>query len=417
MHYGKCASVAVIAAATMAIAVACSAFDPDDPDDADVRAGDGGSPEAALGTDGSRPPTACEMAKLDSDPVHCGRCDHSCLGGACESGKCQPVLIGVSKGELVLDVAVDDKQVLWHVSNQSQSGPGHLYACSKAGCGGAPPMSLLPEGSQIGNLAGDGVTAYVNVIYGQARAIYRVEGNTVAKQPTGDHGNIVELHMQGGALFYLSLYQASTMGGAQSAYTLSKGVESTIAKHDGPGNFYELTPAGATAFISGFNPGILRCTGTTCEPFGDSLGSGVLDVATDGTNVFWAKLSPPGVVSCPIAGACAVGAPALGTAQLNGGEPRGVVYERGTLYVTTTTGDIITCDPKNCATTAALLVHEPRLYTGREFFFGKSITTDDNAIYWAALDETGPINSDAGPDGSLVENTSMLTHRIMKLAK
>src|SRR5262249_8745705 len=27
---------------------------------------------------------------LETDPHHCGRCGHDCLGGACAAGKCQP---------------------------------------------------------------------------------------------------------------------------------------------------------------------------------------------------------------------------------------------------------------------------------------------------------------------------------------
>jgi hypothetical protein len=30
---------------------------------------------------------------LDTDPLNCGRCGHSCLGGGCSSGACQPIIL------------------------------------------------------------------------------------------------------------------------------------------------------------------------------------------------------------------------------------------------------------------------------------------------------------------------------------
>jgi len=35
----------------------------------------------------------CDESMLGEDPYHCGACGHSCLGGACVAGKCQPVLL------------------------------------------------------------------------------------------------------------------------------------------------------------------------------------------------------------------------------------------------------------------------------------------------------------------------------------
>lgn len=49
---------------------------------------DSGATDAAA--DADAPASTCPGASLMSDARNCGRCGHDCLGGACESGQCQP---------------------------------------------------------------------------------------------------------------------------------------------------------------------------------------------------------------------------------------------------------------------------------------------------------------------------------------
>lgn len=44
------------------------------------------------GKDGGDVP-ACDTTKIATDPHHCGRCGHDCLGGACNAGKCASVVL------------------------------------------------------------------------------------------------------------------------------------------------------------------------------------------------------------------------------------------------------------------------------------------------------------------------------------
>ncbi len=53
----------------------------------------------------------CEI-HLDGDPLNCGDCDHDCLGGECEVGTCQPVVL-VEGESAPLNVAVDETHVYW----------------------------------------------------------------------------------------------------------------------------------------------------------------------------------------------------------------------------------------------------------------------------------------------------------------
>jgi hypothetical protein len=75
------------------------------------------APEAPAGPaadQGSLPPPAC--GSLD-DPQNCGACGHSCLGGACARGQCQPVVLAedqpTTQDSLSDAMAVDDSHVFW----------------------------------------------------------------------------------------------------------------------------------------------------------------------------------------------------------------------------------------------------------------------------------------------------------------
>jgi hypothetical protein len=57
-------------------------------------------------------------ANIQTDPNHCGRCGHSCGGGTCDQGKCQPVLLadGIN---LVQQLAVDATHLYYAAYNES----------------------------------------------------------------------------------------------------------------------------------------------------------------------------------------------------------------------------------------------------------------------------------------------------------
>jgi hypothetical protein len=73
-------------------------------------AGRGGSAGtgASAGTSGSGGASVC--TNTTSDAANCGRCGHSCLGGICELGVCQPVTLATGRGRLFV-VAVDANYV------------------------------------------------------------------------------------------------------------------------------------------------------------------------------------------------------------------------------------------------------------------------------------------------------------------
>ena len=58
--------------------------------DRDARSSDDASLDAA---NLDAPIEAPSCGDVQSAPLNCGRCGHSCLGGACVAGKCQPVTL------------------------------------------------------------------------------------------------------------------------------------------------------------------------------------------------------------------------------------------------------------------------------------------------------------------------------------
>ncbi len=72
--------------------------------------GDGATAGDGSVTGDGSPVPACDETKLQTDANHCGRCGHSCLGGACNAGKCESVVV---RGGLEnpVDLAVDATHV------------------------------------------------------------------------------------------------------------------------------------------------------------------------------------------------------------------------------------------------------------------------------------------------------------------
>lgn len=383
-----------------------------------------GSPEAVVDDDGGPsveasapegdPPPECTAAQRDSDPAHCGRCGHSCLGGACVGGTCQPLVVSTTVGEPVLDVAVDANRVLWLTSNVFWAGPGHVYGCPKSGCTTA--SSLAVEGVFTGNLAAGDTAAFASFVYG-TRAIKRVlPAGTLTDLGTSDHASAVRLTERDGHLLFLSLYEPTAFGAAGhagSVFEWDGTTESLRAKFDGTENLNNFVAAGSAIYIASYGQ-VAECTVKGCVPLTTKT-AGLANMTTDGKSVFWIAYETQELRACAVGVACPTPTTVLSAAQAKA-RPLFATVSRGTMYVTTEAGDIFACAPEHCAETLKPIAHEPRLYLSNEVIFGRSVVADDTAIYWTAIDGKGPL-VDAGPDASPFEDTSSLSHRIMRLAK
>ncbi|HNS98197.1 MAG TPA: DUF5050 domain-containing protein [Polyangiaceae bacterium] len=70
----------------------------------------------------------CET-DTNTNPDHCGKCDHSCQGGKCVGGKCQVSVLAASQ-KTPWGIAVDDTTVFWLAEDKSD---GSVYSIPKGG--------------------------------------------------------------------------------------------------------------------------------------------------------------------------------------------------------------------------------------------------------------------------------------------
>lgn len=177
-------------------------------------AGQGG--EEQNGGAGGAP--ACSP-DLDTDPLNCGSCDHSCLGGECHAGECAPVLL--AKGQArVQSLAADDKYVYWanYPGDVNVIGQGRIQRAAFTGDG-----KIETVASGLTNPAGiivDQSFAYFSNPYCCNSTIQKVAkaGGSPTSLATGQSGP------QGGVLYDGILYWPNHVAsGSVMAVSISAG--------------------------------------------------------------------------------------------------------------------------------------------------------------------------------------------------
>jgi hypothetical protein len=392
--------------------VACSSFDATPASGGpDASASDGRS--TVDGDDDAPVSPPCAAGDTSCDPLHCGRSNHSCLGGDCTAGKCQPVVIGTSTGEAIIDVAVDAQRVVWLTSPGFWSPLGHVYACPRAGCAGAAPSSLTGAPVSTGNLAGDGNTAYFSIPYGPPR-VMQILPNGSPQTIGGPHAEAVRLQVRDGSLYFVTLYEGAPPGTYTGhVYRWTGMTETPVGFFTSPHNFSDLVVIGNRAIWAA--PEFLgTCTlgsASDCaSPTELTVTPGEYgSLTTDGTSVLWTDGTT--VLSCLAESpTCTTPTVVLGPPTLTSGA-RTLAFDHGKLYVTTVGNDVLGCSLPDCTGTLQLIAHETRLFERGEYAVGHTVAADDTAVYWSAVDGTEVPAVDGGLDAS------GLVHRVMKLAK
>jgi hypothetical protein len=101
--------------------------------------------DATSGNDVIGPDGGCDAGAFATDPNNCGACNHSCLGGGCEAGMCQPIVLATGQFS-VYTLAVDSKNVYWATALTV----GNVQKCAIGGCGGIPTTLSAGENSAQG---------------------------------------------------------------------------------------------------------------------------------------------------------------------------------------------------------------------------------------------------------------------------
>jgi len=138
------------------------------------RAADADTTESDGATGDSDSSTECTTPAAN-DPANCGRCGHSCQGGACKAGVCQPLVLAKDRRSPV-DLAVSGAHVYWveQGTTTSDLADGRLGRAPIAPCDAGCVSELLDAGQDFTGIAVNTEFAYVTQGRGSAGRVVRV---------------------------------------------------------------------------------------------------------------------------------------------------------------------------------------------------------------------------------------------------
>jgi hypothetical protein len=369
----------------LAAAGACSSFG----SSSDSPPTDAGTPtEGAAAADAHGGPASCTAPK-ETDGDNCGECGHSCFGGSCVGGVCQPFKLASFQADRVIGVAGDATHVGWLYATAGVS------TVASVSVGGGTP-NLQPLGADA-----TFITAGVDAIWaagegGDNAKIYRIGSDGLLTTAlTGFSG----LH------FPVSVLPAPDMlyildyadGASDGIYTLpyNGGAASAPTKiaplnTDDTSRWADLLHVQDRVFVfeyGGISTATVPTTGLLSVYCSQAQGcvNGVAAIATDGTSVYWIDDSAGTVARCP-AGAQCSGPTPLATATGLGAKPVLLSSDGSRLAIGTALGGdqrarLFWCEPEQCSN--AKPAASDTALAGRIF-------ATSSALYWIADD--GPVN-------------------------
>lgn len=231
---------------------------------------------------------ACAI--LDSDPMHCGVCGHSCQGGLCLASTCQPLILALAP--TIYDTALDATSIYWTTN---------VGSVNKVSINGGNPVTILAGSNDFYLITVDATTIYL--VYRTTDEIVKmpIDGGPLTEVDPGPGGVRVllvdETHM------YWTNEDSDTVnkipigGGNRTvlATTLMPTGWGTMAMALRDGTLYYGEHGGNTDFpdgllkkvsISGGNPETLATE--QAFPF---------HITTLGPTLFWATGNDGGVVN------------------------------------------------------------------------------------------------------------------------
>ena len=270
--------------------------------------------------------TTCSgaCANLDSDPMHCGVCGHSCQGGVCLASTCQPLVL--AQTPTIYDTALDATSIYW-VTNEG--------SVNKVSIDGGDPVPIYVGANDFYLITVDETSIYL--VYRDIDEIVKmpIGGGSLTQMDPGPGGvrvlRVDETHMywrnddsdtvnkmpkgggnrtvlataqmpQGWGSAAMALHGSTvyfTEGGGNTDFpdgllkkvSISGGNPETLATEQafpfhvtalGPTLFWATANAGGvvnTMPLGGGEPGIAFA--------GLGVGVGIVDMAIDASGIYW----------------------------------------------------------------------------------------------------------------------------------
>jgi hypothetical protein len=258
-------------------------------DNADGAAGVAGSDSGVAGMDAG-------CADTSSDPLNCGSCGHSCLGGKCQEGRCAPVTLATLAANEPRYITLDSSSVYFTT-------PTGVASVAKNGSSGPTPLATTASGDFRG-LTRTGTHLYWADATG---FVYRTPLAGGAAQVLWQGPSAPETLVDESAY----VYWADPSADAILRVAQSGGSAEVVSDSQGPGA-YALTKLGDTLFWArrtGVLAKLALTAGTGAVKIGDANALGAAPhaaIAVQGTRVYWSyggsAASPPIGLSVQIDG-------------------------------------------------------------------------------------------------------------------
>lgn len=250
-------------------------------------------------------PSACSP-DLVTDPRHCGRCGHDCLGGQCADGMCQPIVVASEEGQPI-HVAIDDAWVYWtrHTNPAVRIAPL---------AGGAPTTLFTPPpGERVTSLGID------------ATEVCWTTPSSMHCAPRGLPGALTSRTLASDVPgFYFNNGDGSSSWGPTTGLA-SDGVDVYAAGFDGATNWDGLAVVPKTGLAPKTKPTVVSRSA-----------HGTRGVAVDAANVYFGFRPPPdhqaAVYKLPKGASTNAGAPPAVVLAENQADPLVLAVADGTVY-------------------------------------------------------------------------------------
>jgi hypothetical protein len=364
-------------------------------------------------------PAPAGCGDTSTDPNNCGSCGHSCLGGACVAGVCQPVVL--ASGVCPTSIAVDDTSVYF---THDVLGSWAVESVPKAG----GTVTVLATQTSLADIYGDSVAVLDGIVYfitlraggdnvlesvpaggGPVTVVAGFNVGGSIRQPTravvtaasgvywaNEEGGILHVDLSGNQTFVVDpdvlVHLDQNPSDVSLPYPVTLAVDSN--------NVY-FTPNSTIALDYLCSAPLAGGPVTTIANVPDPLVHGELPLSaasmvSDGVNVYWATLQAPGAMfQVPVA---PVGARSLFTQAINpGATVTSLALDTTRLYWTEHAA-LGTVGAAALGTGVAT-----PLAVGQSYPF--AIASDATSVYWvnAGVDMTQILGSPTSCTGSIMK--------------